>query len=92
MDVRKGSRRMTDGWRKDTFTFEITAYVGTLSTKEDRSGAKWAREVNIVSWNSNAPKVDIREWNEDHTKMSKGITLTEAEAKKLYEVLKGRYE
>lgn len=83
---------MTDGWRKDTFTYEITAYVGTLSTKEDRSGTTWAREVNIVSWNGNTPKVDIREWNEDHTKMSKGITLTEAEGKKLYEVLKGRYE
>lgn len=78
---------MTSGWRKDTFTFEITAYIGTLSTKEG-----WAKEVNVVSWNGNAPKVDIREWNEDHTKMSRGITLTEAEGKKLYEVLKERYE
>lgn len=32
-----------------------------------------------MSWNGNEPKYDIRSWNEDHTKMGKGITLTDEE-------------
>lgn len=55
--------------------------VETLCTISERDG--WAKEVNVVSWNHREPKLDIREWNADHTKMTKGITLTEDEAVKL---------
>ena len=44
---------------------------------------------NLVSWNGGAPKYDIRDWSEDHTKMGKGVTLTAEQAKKLGELLTG---
>lgn len=37
----------------------------------------WRRELNLVSWNGAEPKFDIRDWDETHTKMGKGVTLTE---------------
>lgn len=69
------------------FKYEIIEKLGVI---EDRG--EWKKEVNIVAWNGRAPKVDIRDWNDTHEKMSKGITLTEDHAKKVYEILKGRYE
>ena len=63
--------------------FEITEHIGVLS-----EGSKgWTKEINRVSWNDREPKVDIREWSPDHTKMGKGITLTDEEAQKLKELL-----
>ena len=64
--------------------FEITEHIGTLS--EGFKG--WTKEINRVSWNDRDPKIDIREWSPDHTKMGKGITLTDEEAQKLKELLK----
>lgn len=65
------------------FTFEIKKHIGVLS--EGSRG--WKRELNIVSWNEGNPKLDIREWSEDHTRMSRGITLTDEEARELKELL-----
>ena len=48
----------------------------------------YTKEVNFVSWNSNEPKLDIREWHPGHERCGKGVTLTIAESKKLYEALK----
>ncbi len=63
--------------------FEITEHIGVLS-----EGSKgWTKEINRVSWNDRDPKIDIREWSPDHTKMGKGITLTDEEAQKLKELL-----
>lgn len=47
----------------------------------------WTKEVCNVTWNSKAPKLDIREWDSDYTKMSKGMTFTKEEAKKLLRIL-----
>lgn len=55
-------------------TYTITEHVATIST----SGS-WALELNLVSWDGRAPKYDLRKWSADHSKMSKGITLTEDE-------------
>ena len=63
-------------------TVEIVGHIGMAGKKE----------VNLVSWNDRPVKVDIREWYDDHEKCGKGITLTDAEARELYEALKGRYE
>jgi hypothetical protein len=41
----------------------------------------------LVSWNGREAKFDIREWNEDHTRMSKGLTFTKEEILKLKEIL-----
>ena len=64
-------------------TYEIIKWLGNLSKRTDNKGEIWTKEVNIVSWNGRQPKIDIREWSEDHTRMSKGITLTDAEAEAL---------
>ena len=63
--------------------FEIKEELGTLS--ESLKG--WTKEVNLISWNSTAPKYDIRDWAPNHEKMGKGITLTAEEAEALYKIL-----
>ena len=69
-------------------TFEITKSLGVIS--ETAKG--WTRELNMVSWNEREPKFDIRSWNPDHTRMSKGISLTEEEMQKLVELFEARDE
>lgn len=68
--------------KKDDFSFEILDHIKVLSTNEKG----WSKELNLIKWGDNAPKYDIRDWNEDHTKMGKGITLTKDEVKALIEV------
>ena len=63
--------------------FEIIKKIGVLSETEKG----WKKEINLVKWNDFAPKYDLRDWNEDHTRMGKGITLTEDELNKLKETL-----
>jgi len=63
--------------------FEIKDIIGALS----ESSKGWKKELNLVSWNDNAPKYDIREWDPEHNKMGKGITLTNEEAIKLRDLL-----
>lgn len=70
--------------KKNDFSFEIVKHCGNLS--EPKSSG-YTKELNYVSYSGAAPKWDIREWNEDHTKMSKGITLTDEEFKNLRELL-----
>ena len=72
----------------DEITFEVREHIGTITTRP--SG--WSKEINVVVWNSGEPKIDIRDWDSEHTRMSRGITLTEEEAETLYNVLKKRYE
>ena len=52
--------------------YEIKEHIGIIS--ENKNG--WTKELNLVSWNDNDPKYDIRDWNPTHDKMSRGITLT----------------
>ena len=46
-------------------------------------------ELNKVSWNEREPKYDLREWNPDHSRMGKGITLTDEEVETLKAILNG---
>lgn len=63
--------------------FEIIKHLAVLSV-----GAKgWTKEVNIVSWNNRKPKVDLREWDENHEQMTKGITLNKEDMTNLKELL-----
>ena len=68
---------------RNEIKFEIKNHIGILS----ETGKGWKKEINMVSWNGNPAKFDIREWNEDHSRMSRGITLTHEEAKLLRESL-----
>jgi len=53
-------------------TFEIKETLGVLS----ESPKGWTKELNLISWNGREPKYDIREWDPEHEKMGKGVTLT----------------
>ena len=63
--------------------FEIKEKLGVLS--ETDKG--WKKELNLISWNDREPKYDIRDWNEDHDRMGKGVTLTQNELNSLKEIL-----
>ncbi|HHW32036.1 MAG TPA: hypothetical protein GXX20_10260 [Clostridiaceae bacterium] len=63
--------------------FEIIKNIGVIS--EGTKG--WKKEINIVKWNDRNPKVDIRDWDESHTKMGKGITLDKEETIELKKIL-----
>ena len=63
--------------------FEIIKEIGIIS----ESAKGWTKELNLVSWNDGAPKYDLRDWDPDHEKMGKGVTLTEDELRKLKELL-----
>ena len=63
--------------------YEIVRELGVIS--ENEKG--WRKEVNLVSWNERAPKYDIRDWSPGREKMSKGMTLTKEEARRLKEIL-----
>ncbi len=66
------------------FSFEIVEELAVLS--ENTKG--WRKELNLVRWNENPPKFDIREWSPDHEKMGKGLTFTNEEMDVLKQFLK----
>lgn len=66
-----------------TVRFEIVEHIGVLN--EEPAG--WKKELNRVSWDGREPKYDIRSWSADYNYMSRGITLSEAEIRKLVEHL-----
>lgn len=63
--------------------YEIIEQIAVLS--ERKNG--WKKELNLISWNDKEPKYDIRDWSPDHSKMSKGVTLTNEELEELKNVL-----
>ena len=75
---------------KNDITFEIMEHIGVIDTIDNRE-EKWTKEVNVVAWNGGKPKIDVRDWNEAHDRMSRGITLTEDQAMKLTKALVDRF-
>ena len=63
--------------------YEIINQIGVIST----SASVWNTELNRVSWNGAEPKYDLRSWSPDHSKMGKGITLSESELTALADLL-----
>lgn len=68
----------------EKFEYRIVRHLTVL---DEKSGG-WKTELNLVSWNHREPKLDIRQWDSDHEKMSKGITLTYEAASSLCRALK----
>ena len=66
--------------------FEILEQIGVISTHP----TGWNKELNIISWNGNPAKYDIRDWSPDHKHMSRGVTLTEKEKGRIVEMAKER--
>ena len=63
--------------------FEIEKELGSIS----ESSKGWTKELNLISWNGKEAKYDLRDWDAEHKKMGKGITLTVEEVKKLRDML-----
>ncbi|HHY70444.1 MAG TPA: hypothetical protein GX519_02030 [Thermoanaerobacterales bacterium] len=63
--------------------FEIIETLGILS----ESPKGWTKELNLISWSERKPKYDLRDWDPEHEKMGKGVTLSVDELKKLRDIL-----
>lgn len=48
----------------------------------------YTKELNLVSWGGRPEVYDLRGWNEDHSKMTKGITFTKEEFNELIKKIK----
>lgn len=59
------------------FAFNIKEHIGVINTYS----TGWSKELNLVEWNGNNAKFDIRDWEPSHEHMSRGITLRSDEAK-----------
>jgi hypothetical protein len=70
-------------YEEQNVDFRIIKSYGIFS-QEIKS---WNKELNLVSWNKRAAKLDIRLWQKDHAKCGKGVTLTREEAEKLLKLL-----
>ena len=64
--------------------YEIIREIAVLS----KSNSGYTKEINLISWNGNEPKYDIRSFSPNREKCGKGITLTEQEVKMLLKALK----
>lgn len=64
-------------------TFDIIEHYGVF----DETDSGWTKEVNLISWNGNNPKIDIRSWNESHTKSAKVGTISREAARALGQIL-----
>lgn len=63
-------------------TFQIIKHLGIIETHT----TGWTMEMNLVSWNGNPPKYDIRDWDPKHERMSKGITLQEHQLRSIAKI------
>ena len=63
--------------------YEIVKEIAVLS----QCDSGYTKEINLISWNGNDPKYDIRSFSPDREKCGKGITLTEQEVKNLLAAL-----
>lgn len=62
------------------FSYEIIEEIGTIGSP---TASGWSTQLNLVSWNDREPKLDIRSWNEDRSRMGKGVSLSKEDAKDL---------
>lgn len=67
-------------------TYEIVEEIGIISSHP----TGWNKEINMVSWNGNSAKYDIRDWSPDHDQMGRGITLHEKEMRMIIDLLRRR--
>ncbi len=63
--------------------YKIKGSIGIIS----ESSKGWKKELNLISWNDKEAKYDLRDWDMEHKKMGKGITLSIEELKNLNKFL-----
>lgn len=68
-------------------TFKIEEFIGVI--KKEKDG--WNKELNLVSWNGQEAKYDIRSWkSDDHSRMNRGICLSPEEMHRVVAMMQGR--
>lgn len=65
----------------DDFSFEVVKDYGILGD------GTWSTHLTEVSWNGREAKFDIRPWNDDMSKMGKGVSLTLEELIELHDII-----
>ena len=63
-------------------TFQIIEHIGVLSETKG-----WKKELNIVSWNNGPARFEVREWDDFHDYMRKGLAFTKGELMELRDIL-----
>lgn len=63
------------------FKFEVIEEIAELG-KPTPSG--WGKVLTLTKFGENQAKLDIRSWNEDFTRMGRGISLSNEEASNLF--------
>ncbi len=84
--ARKGDTYMPMNHDDNEVSFEIVEKIGVLSTYS----TGWTKEINLVRWNQGPARYDIREWDPQHSRMSKGLTFGEKEMRTLIDSMKKR--
>ncbi len=67
------------------FKYEIKKKIATISVKGKNDD--FAMELNVISFNGNRPKYDLRNWKRSENLMLKGITMTAEELQTLKDTL-----
>lgn len=70
---------------KKEFEYKVIKEIGTLSEPSSETG--WDKVVSIISWNGGKPKLDIRMWSKDRSRMGKGVSLSNEEIQILLSML-----
>lgn len=71
-------------------TYEVQEELGVLSVNPRTN---WRKLCRRVAWNSNSGRIEVRDWSpasdesDEPERMSRGISLTDEEAKTLGEIL-----
>ena len=73
--------------KSNEITFEIVEHIGDISL----ASSGWKRELNMVSWNGNDARYDLRSWSPDHGKCSRGVSFCAEEMQIIAKLLKGRF-
>ena len=68
-------------------TYSVEKQIGVIS-----SSGVWETQLNLISWNHGKPKYDLRKWNTETGKMSKGISLTKDELVSLIDLVNDYFE
>ena len=80
--IRNKGVKMITTKAEEGFTKIIHDTIGELS-----NDGRLSRQLRVVEWGSHPPKFDLRLWDVNSDRSSKGITLTKEELIKLKEIL-----
>lgn len=73
--------------RKTPVSYEIKKHLTTLF----RGGMpEFSKEVNLISWNRQPPKLDIRRWENGYPR--KGVSLSSLEAQTLFDAFRSYFD